>query len=57
MSVYGFTPEAEAKAEDEGIRLLEARDFTRYLLSGKIRERLREKLALPNLDAEEPVVT
>jgi hypothetical protein len=51
VSVYGFTPEAEAKADEEGIRLMEVGDFTRFLLSGKVRDRLREKLALPNLDA------
>lgn len=55
VSVYGFTPEARAKAEDEGVRLMEAGDFTRFLLSGKVRERLREKLALPNLDADPSV--
>jgi hypothetical protein len=57
VSVYGFTPEARAKAAEEGITLLEAGDFTRFLLSGKVRERLREKLALPNLEVEEDPVT
>jgi len=51
VSVYGFTAEARARAEAEDIRLMEAGDFTRFLLSGKVRDRLRQKLALPNLDA------
>jgi hypothetical protein len=50
VSVYGFTPTALAKAEAEGIRLLEAGDFTRFLLGGRVRDRLREKLALPSLE-------
>lgn len=50
VSVYGFTKDARAKAEEEGVRLMEAGDFTRFLLSGKVRERLRQKLALPSLD-------
>ena len=52
VSVYGFTDEAYEKAEEENIRLMEAGDFTRFLLSGKVRERLRTKLALPNLDVD-----
>lgn len=52
VSVYGFTADARANAEDEGIRLMEAGDFTRVLLSGKVRERLRDKLALPNLEGD-----
>ena len=51
VSVYGFTPEARARVEAEDIRLKEAGDFTRFLLSGKSRDRLRQKLARPNLDA------
>src|ERR1019366_3525472 len=51
VSVYGFTPEARARAEAEDIRLMEAGDFTRFLLGGKIRDRLRQKLKLPSFDA------
>jgi predicted Mrr-cat superfamily restriction endonuclease len=54
VSVYGFTPEARSKAEEQGIRLMEAGDFTRFLLGGKFRDRLRDKLALPNLDTYAP---
>lgn len=53
VSVYGFTPEARSRAEEKGICLLEAGDFTRFLLSGKVRRRIREKLALPMLDVED----
>ena len=48
VSVYGFTDDARAKADEANVRLLEASDFTRFLLSGKVRERLREKLAMPS---------
>jgi hypothetical protein len=47
VSVFGFTDEARTKAQSEDIVLLEAGDFTRFLLSGKLREWLREKLRLP----------
>ena len=48
VSVSGFTPEARKREEEEeGLHLLEARDFVRFLLSGKLRPRLREKLRLP----------
>lgn len=45
-SVAGFTEEAISKASDEGIRLFEAGDFTKFFLSGKLNERLRRKLGL-----------
>jgi predicted Mrr-cat superfamily restriction endonuclease len=48
VSVYGFTAEARANAEQEGVHLLEAGDFTRFLLGGKLRPALREKLLLPD---------
>lgn len=49
VSVFGFTDEARTEAADRGVRLLEAEDFARFLLSGRLRARLRRKLALPNL--------
>lgn len=47
VSVAGFSDEARAQASEEKIVLLEGGDFTRILLSGKLRPRLREKLRLP----------
>ena len=47
VSVFGFTDDARRRATDERILLLEAGDFTRFLLSGKLRQRLRERLQLP----------
>lgn len=47
VSVAGFTDDARVQADDEEIVLLEGTDFTRFLLSGKLRHRLRERLRLP----------
>lgn len=47
VSVYGFTEEARTRADDENIRLMEAADFTRFLLSGRYSESIRQKLRLP----------
>lgn len=47
VSVAGFTSDARARASDEGIVLLEAGDFTRFLLSGRLRPELRDRLQLP----------
>lgn len=47
VSVFGFTAEARQRADAEGVRLLEAGDFVRFLLGGKLRDRLRQKLQLP----------
>jgi predicted Mrr-cat superfamily restriction endonuclease len=47
VSVFGFTPEARQKADAEDVLLLEAGDFTRFLLGGKLRDSLRAKLQLP----------
>jgi len=47
VSVFGFTDDARQRAADEGVVLLEAGDFTRFMLSGKMRSRLRERLQLP----------
>ncbi|HEY3245429.1 MAG TPA: restriction endonuclease, partial [Phycisphaerae bacterium] len=47
VSVFGFTQQAWQKADAEGIRLLEGADFLRFLLSGKVRPQLMEKLRFP----------
>lgn len=48
VSVAGFTQDAVEKADEKGdIVLLEAEDFTRFLLSGRMRSELRKKLKLP----------
>jgi len=48
VSVFGFTPEARERAAEHDVLLLEAGDFARFLLSGKLRPRLREVLRLPS---------
>lgn len=47
VSVFGFTDLARQRAEEEGIRLMEAGDFVRFLLAGKHRRQLQDKLQLP----------
>jgi predicted Mrr-cat superfamily restriction endonuclease len=47
VSVFGFTDEARRRADDEGILLLEAGDFTRFLLTDKLRDSVSRKLLLP----------
>jgi len=47
VSVFGFTDNARLRADEEGIRLLEAADFARFLLSGKLRNSVARKLQLP----------
>ncbi len=48
VSVAGFTTDAMEKADEKGdIVLLEAQDFTRFLLSGRFRSALQAKLKLP----------
>jgi len=47
VSVFGFTAEARRNAAGDGIRLLEAGDFTAFLLSGKLRDDISRKLRLP----------
>lgn len=47
VSVFGFTEEARRRAYEERVHLLEATDFARFLLSGKLRPKLLEKLRLP----------
>lgn len=54
VSVYGFTDDARARADAEGIRLMEAADFTRFLLSDRLRPELRAKLELPGFSAMIP---
>lgn len=51
VSVYGFSKAAHTKAEEFGVTLMEARDFIRFLLSGKLRPELQRKLQLPLLHA------
>lgn len=52
VSVYGFTDDAKKKAEEEDVRLLESADFTRFLLSGRMRSRIRAKLKVPLLGTD-----
>jgi hypothetical protein len=47
VSVFGFTEQARQSADDEEIRLMEAGDFVRFLLGGKLRPRLPDKLRFP----------
>ena len=49
VSVFGFTPEAQRRADtdDWNVVLFDSQNFTRFLLSGRVRDRLREKLKLP----------
>lgn len=49
VSVFGFTDEARQIAEEKGVLLLQAEDFTSFLLSGKMRESVAKKLLLPAL--------
>jgi predicted Mrr-cat superfamily restriction endonuclease len=50
VSVYGFTDEARTRAdEEERVLLMEAEDFTLFLLGGKSRESIRQKLRIPAL--------
>jgi hypothetical protein len=46
-SAFGFTVQARQKADEQGVRLLEARDFALFVLGSKLRSYLRTKLALP----------
>jgi len=47
VAVFGFTAQARERAAAEGIVLLEAGDFTRFLLGSRVRPELRAKLRLP----------
>jgi predicted Mrr-cat superfamily restriction endonuclease len=47
VAVFGFSEQARQRADEEEIRLLEAGDFVPFLLGGKLRQRLREKVLLP----------
>lgn len=47
VSAFGFTAAARQKAYDEGVRLLEGRDFALFVLGNKVRSDLQRKLLLP----------
>jgi predicted Mrr-cat superfamily restriction endonuclease len=51
VSVFGFTAEAIKEADVEGrdVRLLKGDDFALFVLGGKVRDELKEKLSLPSL--------
>ena len=51
VSVYGFTDDARTRADEQDVRLMEAGDFTQFLLTGKYRESIKMKLRLPDLGA------
>lgn len=51
VALGGFTPEATARAREEGVALLEARDLVPLLLSGQIRDSLRQRLQIPAVDS------
>lgn len=52
VAMGGFTSEAQARAREEGVALLEARDFVPLLLSGQIRDSLRARLQIPAMDTK-----
>jgi hypothetical protein len=47
VSVYGFTEEARRKAAEADVLLMEAADFTRFLLGGRLRPQLKARLRMP----------
>lgn len=48
VSVYGFTEQARTKAEEEeNLTLLKREDFGQFVLGGRLRPELRQKLRLP----------
>jgi hypothetical protein len=49
VSVFGFTEQARQLAQlaQGRVRLMEAADFTPFLLTGKVRESIRQNLCLP----------
>jgi hypothetical protein len=49
VAVFGFTEQARQLAHDRGARLMEPADFTAFLLTGKLRESIRQKLRVPCL--------
>ncbi len=49
MSRYMGSLRRRARADEEGIHLMEAGEFTRFLLSGMYRDSIAEKLRLPRL--------
>jgi hypothetical protein len=51
VSAFGFTPNARVEAAAADVRLMEAGDFTKFVLGGKLRTDVARKLDLPTLDA------
>jgi len=49
VSVFGFTDQARRLADERGVLLLQAEDFTAFLLSGKLPDAVAKKLLLPRL--------
>jgi predicted Mrr-cat superfamily restriction endonuclease len=47
VSVFGFTDDARKYADSAGVRLMQAEDFSSFILGGKLRETLTLKLMLP----------
>lgn len=48
VSVYGFTEQARIRAEEEeNLTILKREDFGQFLLGGRLRPELRQKLRLP----------
>jgi hypothetical protein len=47
LTPFGFTDEARRRTAQEKIVLLEAGDFTTFLLTSKLRDTVRAKLKLP----------
>ena len=48
VSAFGFTAQARQKAYEEGVRLLEGRDFALFVLGNKVRADLQSKLLIPS---------
>ena len=49
VSVFGFTEKARQMAQARQVRLMQASDFTSFLVAGKLRESIRQELRLPSL--------
>jgi predicted Mrr-cat superfamily restriction endonuclease len=49
VSIFGFTDQARRLADERNVLLLQAEDFTSFLLSGKLPDSVAKKLLLPRL--------